>query len=133
MEGIVALAAGRLGIIGDQLSAMLDRALEVKAAFAAHQAAVKAAEDAVGMADIDREWHKADAEECRLRRAVAETPARTIPGLLAKLAAVAEAFGLEDLEDNTTFADDRDVGLDDVVMTVARDCARLSPSEAANA
>lgn len=132
MESFIALATGRLGIFGGQLSEMFDRAIEVKTAFVAHQAAEKAAKDEVGMVDIDRSWHEADAEECRLRRAVAETTPRTIPGLLAKLAAVADAYSLEYLEQHTGFADDHDVGLEDVAQSVLRDWGRLSTSGAAN-
>jgi hypothetical protein len=63
----------------------------------------------------------------RLRGDVANMPARTVPGLLAKLAAVAEAFGLEALEEETTFKDGETVGFDGAARTILRDCARMGP------
>jgi hypothetical protein len=98
---------------------------EIQAAHFEHEAAVHAAKEAAGWYELDRQQKEARGEERWLCRKVAVMPARTVPGLLAKLSAVADAFGHEDLELDTTFADGENVTLEHAALTVLRDCARM--------
>ncbi len=109
------------------------RCAEIQAAHDEWREAIKAAREASGYYELDRHAEAARVTEEELRRRVAIEPARSVQGVIAKLAAVAETIGLENLEENTAFADDHYVTFDDVAMTVVRDLARLSRSEAANA
>jgi hypothetical protein len=68
------------------------------------------------------------AEDNRLRRELALTPALTVRGLIAKLSVVADSFGLESLEDRTTVEDGETVTLDQAAVSVLRDGARMGPS-----
>lgn len=106
---------------------------EIRAASDEWDEAIEAAREASGYFELERQSDAARAKEVELRRRVAVELARTVQGVIAKLAAVAEAFGLENLEDNTAFEGGREVTFNDVAQSVLRDWARLSPSEAANA
>ncbi len=109
------------------------RCAEIQGACDEWREAIKAAREASGYCELERQSDAARAEEVQLRRRVAIEPARTLQGVIAKLAALADVFGLENLEDFTAFGDGDEVGFSGVAMTAVRDYARLSPSEAANA
>ncbi len=109
------------------------RCAEIQAARDEWDEAIKAAREASGYFELERQSEAARVKEEELRRRVAVEPARTVQGVIAKLAAVAEAFGRERLEQETaSYADKEYVYLDDVAQSVFGDWARLSPSEAAN-
>ena len=107
------------------IAAMITRFEEILAAHRSYVAAVEAVREAVGYPELERLQHEARTEEERLRRDVAVMPARTVQGALAKLAAVANAYGLEDLEEEMADIGDDDIGLAYVALSVARDCARM--------
>jgi hypothetical protein len=65
------------------------------------------------------------AEERRLCREVAVMQARTVPGLLAKLSAVADIYAYDDLEKDTEYMSGRNVSMEEAAIFVLRDCARM--------
>jgi hypothetical protein len=50
----------------------------------------------------------------------------TVPGLLAKLAVVADIYVHDDLEADTEYLADKNVSLEGAALFVLRDCARMS-------
>ena len=103
------------------------RCQEIQAAHLEWNAAIKAAREASGFFDLKRQSDEARDAESDLRCRVAIEPARTVKGVIAKLAAVAEAFGLEHLEEEAGFEGCEEVTFDDVGLSVIRDWARLAP------
>ena len=60
-----------------------------------------------------------------MRYEVAVTPARTIDGLMAKLAALADAYGLEGIEDEAAFLNSDSVYHEGIAISIVRDFARM--------
>jgi hypothetical protein len=111
---------------GDYLQEIVNRYVEVQEAFREHSAAVEAARQSAGYYEADAGRDAARAAEEKLRRAVANARPRTVSGLLAKLHAVADAFGpLHSIEEETSFDDDADVPLDGLALTVLCDCSAI--------
>ncbi len=104
------------------------RCEEIQAARQEWNAAIKAAREASGFFELERQSKEARDAESDLRCRVAIAPARTVKGVIAKLAAVAEAFGPEHLEEEAGFEGCEEVTFDDVGLSVIRDWARLAPS-----
>ena len=104
------------------------RCQEIRAARLEWDAAIKAAREASGFFDLERQSKEARDAESDLRCRVAIAPARTVRGVIAKLTAVAEAFGLEHLEEEAGFDGCEEVTFDDVGLSVIRDWARLAPT-----
>jgi hypothetical protein len=124
IEGTISIVMGHF-FTPAPIVAMIKRFEEIHAAHCAHQAAVDAAREAAGYPELVRLQEEARAEERSLCHEVAVTPARTVRGLLAKLSAVADIFGHEDLELDTAFKDGENVSLEDAALTILRDCARM--------
>jgi hypothetical protein len=110
------------------LDAMLERFQEIDAAHSAYRAAYHRSREAVGYFELERQEQEAGAEERRLGREVAIMQARTVHGLLAKLSAVADIYGHDDLEQDTKYmaANPRGISLEEAAILVLRDCARMS-------
>ena len=124
IEGTISIVMGHF-FTHAPIVAMIKRFEEIHGARCAHQAAVEAAREAAGYPEFVRLQEEARAEERSLCHEVAVMPARTVRGLLAKLSAVADIFGHEDLELDTVFEDGENVSLEDAALTVLRDCARM--------
>ena len=107
------------------LEAMLEQFQEIDAAHGAYVSAVRRAKEAVGYFEFERQQDEARAAERRLCREVAVMQARTVPGLLAKLSAVADLYIHEELEADTRYMVDKNVSLEDAAIFVLRDCARI--------
>jgi hypothetical protein len=88
-------------------------------------AAEHAAKEAVGYFELKRQQEEARTEERRLCREVAVMQARTVPGLLAKLSAVADMYVHDDLEKDTESMSGKNVSLEGAALFVLRDCARM--------
>jgi hypothetical protein len=104
------------------------RCEEIQAARLEWDAAIKAAREEAGYFELERQSKEARDAESDLRCRVAIAPARTVKGVIAKLAAVAEAFGPEHLEEEAGFEGCEEVTFDDVGLSVIRDWARLAPT-----
>jgi hypothetical protein len=124
IEGMISIVMGNF-FTHAPIVAMIKRFEEINAAHRAHEAAVQAAREAAGYPELVRLQDEARAQERSLCHEVAVMPARTVRGLLAKLSAVADIFGHEDLELDTVFKDGENVSLEDAALTVLRDCARM--------
>ena len=124
IEGTISIVMGHF-FTHAPIVAMIKRFEEIHGARCAHQAAVEAAREAAGYPELVRLQEEGRAEERSLCHEVAVMPARTVRGLLAKLSAVADIFGHEDLELDTVFEDGENISLEDAALTVLRDCARM--------
>jgi hypothetical protein len=111
-----------------EIEPMVGRFNEIQSAHEAYEFEVKGAKEAAGYFELERSVDEALAEDNRLRRELALTPALTVRGLIAKLSVVADSFGLESLEDRTTVEDGETVTLDQAALSVPRDGARMDPS-----
>ncbi len=114
--------------------ARAERYKEIVAAHRQYGAAVEAARKACGLRGLEKQSDEAAALSADLRRRVATTPARTIKGLLAKIAATASVLGTESLDESVVCFEEGDpVDVEGVTLSILRDWARMAPSEAANA
>jgi hypothetical protein len=98
---------------------MLERFQEIDAAHSAYESAVQHAKEVAGYFELERQQKEARAEERRLCREVAVMQARTVPGLLAKLSAVADIYVHEDLEKDTEYmaGGGKNVSVDDAMSS----------------
>jgi hypothetical protein len=127
MGATIEILVGNFLIKHKPIVAMIERFQEIQAAHLEHEAAEHAAKEAVGYFELERQQEEARTEERRLCREVAVMQARTVPGLLAKLSAVADMYVHEDLEKDIEYmaGAGKNVSVDDAMFFVLRDCARM--------
>jgi hypothetical protein len=125
IEGMISIVMGNF-LTHAPIVAMIKRFEEIHAAHRAYKAAEKAAREAAGLPELERLQEKVQAEESRLCYDIAFMQARTVPGLLAKMSAVADIYGHRDLEGDTEQHAGKSVSLEDAAIFVLRDCARIT-------
>ena len=125
IEGMISIVMGNF-LTHAPIVAMIKRFEEIHAAHRAYKAAEKAAREAAGLPELERLQEKVQAEERRLCHDIAFMQARTVPGLLAKMSAVADIYGHRDLEGDTEQHAGKSVSLEDAAIFVLRDCARIT-------
>jgi hypothetical protein len=99
------------------------RGREIVDAWDSYQADSDRAEEAVGLPELSRRWKKLNERRRRLWSRIAETPARTVDGMLAKIA-FASSFNIierEHLMEGT---------VDDLLLSAAMDYADIHGQEA---
>lgn len=111
---------------GSAMDEIVDRFVEIKSAYADYSAHVEAARQRAGLDALEAEEEAANEAETELRLQDGQARARTIPGPLAILVAVTDAWGRDNLERRTVFdADGGDLSFQALAFTVLRDGAVL--------
>ena len=100
---------------------------EIRRAYSEWSVAEEASRAAAGLPELLRTRDDARRNAADLRRRVAATAARTVEGVLAKLAALARVQGAEVIDDEMVMAMAGPiVDIDAVFFSVARDCDQLA-------
>jgi hypothetical protein len=114
--------------------ALVARFDEIQRAYREWSTAEENSRAAAGLPEIRRACDSASTKAVELRASLLAMNARTVPGLLAKLAVISSVLGADALDGE---CDDilaqPHVTVDDLLTGVARDCARLSAAAAAGA
>jgi hypothetical protein len=122
VEGIENLGRDSKIIDKAEVKAIKARSREIVDAWDSYQADFDRATQAVGLPAIDRRWREAKERRIHVWSEIAQTPARTVEGIHAKIAFAARANILEraDLVNGT---------VDDLLLSAAMDYADLHGEE----
>jgi len=108
-----------------RLPRMASRAQEIMTAYRDHEAAVEAAKKANNFYELEAEFDAAREAKMALRTELAEARPRTVPGLLAKLAAIADAYSRVTLDEETELVVGEIPSFDKLALFVLRDSAAI--------